>query len=141
MFSKQTRFTRIASVVAATAVLVPAAQASGDYGTPRAMPADYATAIETDSYGMPRALPADYAAQLGQLPRAMPADYSTVIEPGQYGMPRSLPADYEPIGGPSGGNDFDWADAGIGAGAAFGLVLLALAAAVALRSGDRLERA
>ena len=141
MFSKQTRFTRIASVVAATAVLVPAAQASGDYGTPRAMPADYATAIETDSYGMPRALPADYAAQLGQLPRAMPADYGTVIEPGQYGMPRPLPADYEPIGGTSGSDGFDWADAGIGAAATFGLVLLALAGTIALRRREDLARA
>lgn len=72
---------------------------------------------------------------------ASPADYGTVSEPGQYGMPRPLPADCEPVGGTSGGSGFDWADAGIGAGAAFGLVLLALAAAVSLRSGGRLERA
>jgi hypothetical protein len=156
MFSKQHRFARVAGVVAAAAILVPVARATGDYGVPRAMPSDYATqlgqlprampsdyapAVESGDYGIPQATPADYAAHLGQLPRAMPADYGTQIGPGQYGMPRALPADFEPVGGTSGASGFDWADAGIGAGAAFGLVLLAAAATLALRGGRRLEQA
>jgi hypothetical protein len=141
MFGKKHRFTRIAGVVAAAVVFVPVAHANGEHGAPRAMPSDYAAVTDANSHWIPRAMPSDYATQLGQLPRAMPADYGTVIEPGQYGMPRAIPSDFEPVGGTSSGNGFDWADAGIGAGATFGLVLLALAAAISVRSGRRLEQA
>jgi hypothetical protein len=123
MFSKHHRFTRLAGVVAAAAILVPVAQAGAQ---------------------APRAMPSDSAAQEGVLPRAMPSDYAAYyasqIEPGDYGMPRALPADYEPVGGTSGGRGFDWADAGIGAGAAFGLVLLAAAGAAAVRRRGQLAQ-
>jgi hypothetical protein len=79
---------------------------------------------------MPRAMPSDYAAH-----------FATQIAPGDYGMPRPLPADYERYLGTRGGDGFDWADAGIGAGTAFGLVLLAAAAVLTLRGGRRLEQA
>jgi|Tabmets5t2r1_1033131.scaffolds.fasta_scaffold116159_1 hypothetical protein len=131
MFSKQHRFMRLATAIVAAAVLLPVAQAG----------AQAASTSEWGEYGMPRAMPSDYAAHLGQLPRAMPSDYGTEIQPGDYGMPRAMPADFEPISGTSGGNGFDWADAGIGAGATFGLVLLALAAATSLRGGRRVEQA
>jgi hypothetical protein len=39
------------------------------------------------------------------------------------------------------GDGFDWGDAGLGAAAAFGVALLALAAALSLRGGRRLRRA
>lgn len=127
MFSKQHRFKRLATAIVAAAILLPVAQAG----------AQASSTSELGEYGAPRAMPSDYAGHLGQLPRAMPADYGTLVEPGQYGMPRALPADHEPVGGTAGGSGFDWADAGIGAGAAFGLVLLAAAAALTVR-GRRL---
>lgn len=119
MFSKRHRFTRLAAVLAAAAVLVPVTHAG----------AQAPSAGEWGEYGMPRAMPSDYAAH-----------FAAQIEPGDYGMPRPLPSDYEPVGGTSGGSGFDWADAGIGAGAALGLVLVALAAGT-LRRGGRLEQA
>ena len=120
MFGKHHRFARLAGALLAAAVLLPVAQAG----------AQASSAGEWGEYGMPRAMPSDYAAY-----------FATQIEPGDYGMPRPLPADYEPVGSPSSGSEFDWADAGIGAGAAIGLVLLALAAALTLRGGRRLKRA
>jgi hypothetical protein len=109
---------------------------------PRAMPSDtaaYFAQIEPGDYGIlpatPRgALPSDYGTQI------QPGDYGILPAKPHYGMPRAMPADYEPVG-TSGGNGFDWADAGIGAGAAFGLVLVALAATVTLRGGRKLEQA
>ena len=116
MFGKQHRLRRLVGTAAvAAAVLLPAAQA--------------APTTEWGEYGMPRAMPSDYAAH-----------FAAQIEPGQYGMPRPLPSDYEPVGDTSGGSGFDWGDAGIGAGAALGLVLVALAAGT-LRRGGRLEQA
>ena len=126
MFSKQHRFKRLTTAIVAAAVLLPVTQAGAQAST-----------SGLGEYGMPRSMPSDYAGNLGQLPRAMPADYGTLVEPDQYGLPRALPADYEPVGGTAGGSGFDWADAGIGAGAAFGLVLLAAAAALTVR-GRRL---
>jgi hypothetical protein len=131
MFSKQHRFKRLATAIVAAAVLLPVTQAG----------AQASSTSGPGEYGMPRSMPSDYAGNLGQLPRSMPADYGTLVEPGQYGMPRALPVDYEPVGGTAGGSGFDWADAGIGAGAAFGLVLLAAAAVLTLRGGRRLEQA
>ncbi len=79
-------------------------------------------------------MPADYAAR-----------YAASIEPGDYGTPRAMPADYAAYftgeGGDMSDGSFDWADAGIGAGATAAIVLAALAAAAALRSSGRLERA
>jgi hypothetical protein len=110
----------LGAVLAAAAVLVPVTQA-GAQAPPEGGWGDY---------GMPRAMPTDYNAHL-----------AAQIERGDYGMPRPLPADYELAFRSMGGDTFDWADAVIGAGAAFGLVLLAAAAALTLRSGRRLEQA
>jgi hypothetical protein len=120
MSGKHHRFRRPAAVLAAAAVLVPVTQAGA-----QAPPAG-----GWGEYGMPRAMPSDYAAH-----------FAAQIEPGDYGMPRPLPADYELAFRTTGGDTFDWADAGIGAGAAFGLVLLAAAAALTLRGWRRLEQA
>ena len=120
MFGKHHRLTRLAGALVAAAVLLPVAQAG----------AQASSVSEWGEYGMPRAMPSDYAAY-----------FATQIEPGDYGLPRAMPSDYQPVGSPSSGSGFDWADAGIGAGAAFGLVLLALAAVLSFRGGRRLERA
>ena len=139
MFGKHRWFAKVAGAVLTVAVLVPVAQAGAQ---------------------QPRAMPSDYVANLGQLPRAMPADYGSLIKLGEYGLarptrtdyaghveplPRALPAEYstliKPGGGSSGEGGFDWADAGIGAAAAFGLVLVAAAGRVAARRRGLLARA
>jgi hypothetical protein len=120
MFGKQHRFTRLAAGLAAVAVFLPVAQAA----------AQASSASEWGEYGMPRAMPADYNAH-----------FAAQLERGDYGMPRAMPVDYQLALATAGGDGFDWADAGIGAGVAFGLVVLALAAAVTLRGGRKLEQA
>jgi hypothetical protein len=116
MFTSTQPTGRLAALAVAAALLVPCAQAAAQ--------------------GQPRAMPSDYAANAGALPRAMPSDYGTIVESGDYGMPRAMPADYA-VGDATSGGSFDWADAGIGAGAAFGLVLVAAGAAVAIRRSSQ----
>jgi hypothetical protein len=120
MLDKVHRFTRSAAVLVAVAVLLPVAQAA----------AQASSGGEWGEYGVPRAMPSDYNAH-----------FAAQLQPGDYGMPRAQPVDYQLALATAGGDGFDWADAGVGAGVALGGVLLALATAATLRGGRRLEQA
>jgi hypothetical protein len=96
-------------LVALVASGVAAAEGTGQYGMPRALPSDHGAARE---YGMPRAMPSDHAAA---------GHGSTRVVAGQYGLPRALPADYTALTSRRG----DLITAVLGAAAA-------LAAAIAL---------
>ena len=128
MLRKQVRLIRLATAVAAAAILLLATQAVAQ--APRAMPSDYATYLGV----LPRAMPSDYGAAFRQ------RDAGLAFRQGDYGVPRAMPTDYSPRGLGDGGA-FDWADAGIGAGAALALVLLGAGAAASLRGNSKLKRA
>ena len=89
-------------------------------------------------YGMPRAMPHDYALSSGDQievvraqPRGNPSDKIEFVrtQPRSTGEPQVVAA------------GFDWNDAGIGAGLALGVVLLAGGAVLATRRSNRVQTA
>jgi len=134
---------------------------AGDFGMPRAMPSDYAAAavasntsienvrlqarttsseqvVKSGDYGMPRAMPTDYALLRGdaiEVARTNPrsvvsADIENVrLQPRTISTPQVVAA------------GFDWGDAGVGAGIAFGLLLIGGAAFYGTRHLGKVQTA
>jgi hypothetical protein len=133
---------------------------AGDFGMPRAMPSDYAATavagnlsienvrlqartsseqvVKSGDYGMPRAMPTDYALLRGdaiEVARTNPrnvvsADIENVrLQPRTISTPQVVAA------------GFDWGDAGVGAGIAFGLLLIGGAAFYGTRHLGKVQTA
>ena len=94
--------------------------------------------VVASAYGMPRATPMDYAINRGDqievvraLPSGSPSDKIEFVrtQPRSIGEPQVVAA------------GFDWKDAGVGAGLALALVLLAGGAALASRHVGRAQTA
>jgi hypothetical protein len=125
---------RIALGLAVAAVAAPAAQAKVDEGQSLKQTGNVASV-----YGMPRAMPSDYAANRGDQIELIRSQTRTVgsdhiefvrAQPRSVGQPQIVAAP-----------GFNWGDAGVGAGLALGLVLLAGGAALATRSSGRTQTA
>lgn len=139
---------RIALGLAVAAVAAPAAQAQLDEGSSlkgesyQAFVTDFPslkTSVKVGEYGMPRAMPSDYAATRGdqiEVIRSQPRNVSSDriefvrTQPRSVGQPQLVAAP-----------GFDWGDAGVGAGIALALVLLAGGATVATRHTGRAQTA
>jgi hypothetical protein len=126
---------RIALGLAVAAVAAPAAQAKVDEG-----PSVQQTRnVASINYGMPRAMPSDYAINRGDQIEVVRSqtrtDGSDHIE-FVRAQPRSV-GQPEIVAAPG----FNWGDAGIGAGLALALVLLAGGGALVTRSSGRTQTA
>ena len=136
---------RFALGLAIAAIAAPVAQAKIDEGSSvqangyQAFVTDFPSSqINASDYGMPRAMPVDYAVNRGDqievvraLPSGSPSDKIEFVrtQPRSIGEPQVVSA------------GFDWKDAGIGAGLALALVLLAGGAALASRHVGRAQTA
>ena len=116
--------------------------AVGVLATALLAPAGAGAAHHVRDYGMPRAMPADYATAQGVLPRSTPSDVAGVGAR-EYGMPRAMPSDYEAYFGsqrkPLAG--VEWRSAGIGAAITLGALLAAALAVMLIRRDDRVRHA
>ncbi len=150
---------RLVLGLAVAAIVVPTAQARIDEGTaPQAKAAGPAAVIHGDdkaivAWNPDSNVPAHDDKVILRTPdnftassyrRALPEDYGNrTLAPGTYSVSsyrRALPEDYGtravvPVANVHSPGSFDWGDALIGAGAAFGLMLLAGAAALGTRRG------
>ena len=136
---------RFALGLAIAAIAAPVAQAKIDEGSSvqangyQAFVTDFPSSqVNASDYGMPRAMPVDYAVNRGDqievvraLPSGSPSDKIEFVrtQPRSIGEPQVVSA------------GFDWKDAGIGAGLALALVLLAGGAALASRHVGRAQTA
>ncbi|MEO8290876.1 MAG: hypothetical protein ABI649_07765 [Gaiellaceae bacterium] len=126
---------RLALGLAVAAFAAPAAQAKLDDGQSAKQGAN----VTAGAYGMPRAMPSDYAAARGDKielvrsqPRTVGSDHIEFVrvQSRSVGQPEIVAAP-----------GFDWSDAGIGAGLAFGLLLLGGGAVLATRPSGRTQTA
>jgi hypothetical protein len=123
MWNRRHRFIRrLAAGLAFAAVVVPTAQARVVEGTGIGSSARQEVVADFKGYGYYQGTPVGQQSTL-----VRPDDRSVRFTP-EAGNPQIVAA-------PSEG--FDWSDAGIGAGSALGIMLLALGAALATRSAGR----
>jgi hypothetical protein len=134
---------------------------AGDYGMPRAMPSDYASAAVASNISIenvrlqPRTTPSEQLVKAGDygMPRAMPTDYALLrgdaIEVARTHQRNVVSADIEnvrlqprTVSTPQVvAAGFDWGDAGIGASVVFGLLLVGGAAFYGTRHLGKVQTA